>query len=529
MKCLRSAGLVTALLAFVCAGCTRGTVSSGPTGAKQEDQPGAEDLLISAIHQLRPENYTIAAASDKPVNLLNSWKANTKLEFASGPDLTKLASGWLRESEAARAQAATYDLTDAVHIRDAKLTHSIAEVLAARSDEDLGKVQAVFEYVIHNLALRGPNEPEDMPLGIYQLLLVGSGTPEDRAWVMADILRQLRIDTVIVRADGSAATDPEQWLVGVLLNEKVYLFDTRIGLPIPSTSELTLTPIVPATLDQIVEHPEWLQSLALRSDLSYPIDADALKSPKIEPIVEVDFWTSRMHDLESALPAGEVCVLYDPPVDDGDRAGLQSRLKACFPKVAPEAMAPWAYPARARENPKFSPAATEVLVTFERILSLPVRVELKPDTEELMVGRPENKLLRFRTEQLLGHFEEATARYLSIRHLEIDPAQSSIPQLAFLNRMGAENAYYWTCLCKFELQEYESAIEQLSGYVKRYERNGRWTFAARALLAESLIRAGRKDEAMELLKNAPSGDPYRPSNVLQLKRLEAKSTTAGNS
>ena len=58
----------------------------------------AEDLLTNAIHQLRPENFSIAAATDKPVSLLNSW-SGLRLETKPGEDSSDmepvaLPAGW---------------------------------------------------------------------------------------------------------------------------------------------------------------------------------------------------------------------------------------------------------------------------------------------------------------------------------------------------------------------------------------------------------------------------------------------------
>lgn len=527
MKCLRSGGIAAVLLTgIVVAGCTRGTVSQDPGQAPKSEAAAAEDLLTSAVHQLRPENYTIAAAQDKPVNLLNSWRANVTSAPGADLDFTKFPASWIRASEADRLKAASYDLVDAIHIRDAMLVHTLAKAIASRATDELGQVQAIFDFVMRNIALRGPADPEEMPVGIYNLLLLGSGTPEDRAWIMADLLRQLRIDTVIVRPAGASPDDPEQWLIGVVRENELHLFDPRLGIAIPSETPVTAAPVKAATLRQVQANPQLLDALAARADQAYPIDADQLKSPGIEPIVETDFWSRRMRDLETVLPAEELCVLYDAPLDEGERQGLLSRLKKAFPDEAPDKFKVWAYPAKVRETRQFSPAALEVLQLFDRTLQLPVQFQPNPQTNQLELVRAENKVLRYRTEQLLGKFTDAMQHYLAIRHLEIDPAQSNIPPLILLNRAAAENAYYWTALCKFELGDFDGAIEQLSGYVKRYERNGRWIYPARRLLAQAMSEDGQAERAVELLRTTSSEDPNRAANAILMKRLTAEKPTA---
>ncbi|HEY4260917.1 MAG TPA: hypothetical protein VGM98_12185, partial [Schlesneria sp.] len=193
------------------------------------NESSADDLLVSAVHQLRPLNYSIDAAADKPISLLNSWRG-----LAPDPSPVvdeKVPAGWIDESQEVRLKAENFDLLDAVHIRDAMLTHAIASYLSTRASDEVGQAQAVFDFVIRNVALRSDDDP-DMPLGIYQILLLGQGNAEDRAWVTASLFRQLRLDCVIVRPKGDKA--PDNWLLGVLLKGQVYLFDPRLGLALPS-------------------------------------------------------------------------------------------------------------------------------------------------------------------------------------------------------------------------------------------------------------------------------------------------------
>jgi tetratricopeptide (TPR) repeat protein len=324
----------------------------------------------------------------------------------------------------------------------------------------------------------------------------------------------LRIDSVIVRPTGQSGAN--QWLLGVLLDGKVYLFDPRLGLPVPSSDKLTPTS-APATLAEIPAHPEWLQQLDVKND-EYPIKAESLKQVDIQPIIDIGSWTRRIQQLESVLPAEVLCVLSDPLSDEAGRSGYLSRLKAAG--WNPETLKPWAYPQQQREAIKSATPAMQM--SFEvgrKILSVPIPYKIS-ESNELSFGHPERKLLRIRTEQLLGKFEDATQHYLSIRHMEIE--QAPIRELAELNRLAAENAIYWTAVSKFEFKEYEAAIEQINAYLKRYDRSGRWRFAARALLADCHAELGRFKEAADSLERSRSDDPYRLGNAARVKMWKAK-------
>ncbi len=475
------------------------------------NESSADDLLVSAVHQLRPLNYSIDAAADKPVSLLNSWRG---LAPDSSPVINdKVPAGWIDESQEVRLKAENFDLLDAVHIRDAMLTHAIASYLSTRASDEVGQAQAVFDFVIRNVALRGDDDPE-MPLGIYQLLLLGQGNAEDRAWVTASLFRQLRLDSVIVRPKGDKS--PDNWLLGVLLKGQVYLFDPRLGLALPSgDAAAKVTP--PATLAEIVSHPEWLERFSVRSD-GYPIKAESLKEVDVFPIVEVNWWTRRIRHLESVLPASDLCVLSDPLFDATGREGLLSRLKGAG--WSPDSLKPWPYPQRQNEAmKKATPAIKQSFEIATQTFNLPIPFKVSEDGQ-VKFGNPERKLLRIRTEQLLGKFDDATQRYMSIRHLEIE--QVPVPEMAVLNRKGAENAIYWTALCKFEAKEYDAAIEQLNAYLKRYDRSGQWRFAARALLADCHAELGHLKEAIDALERSRSDDPYRLGNAVRVKQWKAR-------
>lgn len=511
------------ILVSAIAGCPGNrTVSNGDQAANKggSGETNAEDVLTSAIHQLQPENYSIAAAADKPINLLNSWRSLVS-DAAPAASVENLPAGWINDDETARWKAGNYDARDAIHIRDAMLNHSIAGYLAARSEDELEQVRAVFDFVVRNTALRGPDEL-DLPLGIYEILLLGQGTAEDRAWLIATVLKQIRVDCVVVRPAGDAGSEADAWLLGIVLKGQVYLFDPRLGIALPSTEDLSAANGTPATLAEIVSHPQWLHNLALRADQPYAIDAESLKSVDIFPIVEANYWSDRMKHLESMLPASEICVLYDPLLDDSGRTGLLSRLQSSG-GWKPDQLKPWPYPHQqsvAARSP--SPAIRQAFDVAFQTFGLPVPYDVDSSTQSVKLGNPERKMLRIRTDQLLGKFDEATKRYLSIRHLEIEP--SPIPELNALNRMGAENAIYWTAICKFESQEYSAAVEQLNGYLKRYDRNGRWAFAARALLADCHAQLGQFAQAIETLERTRSDDPYRAANAIRVKQWKARKT-----
>ena len=377
MNVRRASVLIASLVMLATAtGCPRKAVVS--SGKATNKTASAEDLLKSAIHQLRPENFSIAAAPDKPVSLLNSWRGmlgDAKLGGDAVESETPAPpTGWANAEVAKRLTTDKFDEQDAVHIRDCQLTHSIATYLAARSNDELQRVQEVFQFVVRNIALRGDDDPE-LPISTYLILMTGRGTPEDRAWVCASILKQLRIDSVIVRPGDAAKADDDEWLFGAVLNDRIHLFDAKLGLAIPSSVEISATSFAPATLLELPAHPEWLQQLAARADQPYRIDAESLKVARVMPIAEPDFWGRRMNRLEQVLPAESACVLFDPPSDDLGRTGLIKRIQAACQGLKAENLLLWPYPARQLATARTANQAT--MQQMQQLLHLHFEQELQ--------------------------------------------------------------------------------------------------------------------------------------------------------
>ena len=88
--------------------------------------------------------------------------------------------------------------------------------------------------------------------------------------------------------------------------------------------------------------------------------------------------------------------------------------------------------------------------------------------------------------------------------------------------MAAEDAIYWTAVCKFEMGEFEKAVESPIHSFGKYDRKGKWYFPARVLLAQcSRAELGQFPEAITILERTSSDDPYREANAIRVKRWSA--------
>ncbi len=508
------------ILAFTVAGCGSRKVSPTASSSNAPATATSDDVLTSAIHQLRPENFGVNSTPDKPVSLLNSWRFKqaelqkiTDQATIDKPVAVKFPSGWLSPDDKPRLEQAKYDSMDANHVRDALFNRVVAGYLSDRGQGELQKVAIIVDFVCRNVALWKDDEIE-LPLLPYLCLQLGRGSTEDRAWICSEILKQLRIDTIIVRPKSAKKSTGDNWLLGVLVEGQVYLFDLRLGLPVTNDSNSSDTPI--ATLAEITSHPEWLEQMSVNEP--YRLTVDDLQEPAIFLITNANFWCYRMHNLEQALPPSDLCVLYDPLMDEEGRIGQLNRV-AKFGGWPVDSLKSWTYP-RLQLIELRSPTEEKVQEGQRLTVPFSVPIPVKIDDEgKATIGVPERKMQKTRAEHLLGKFADATSKYLRIRHLEVEP---NPPEIARINRLAAEDAFYWTTLCKYEMGEYATAVELLTDYIKKYDRKGRWYFPARSLLAQSYARLDQLPKAISTLERSSSDDPYRQANAVRMKRWGAQ-------
>jgi len=132
----------------------------------------------------------------------------------------------------------------------------------------------------------------------WQSLIYGRGDYVDRAKILLMLLREAGLDAAMLCVGDEDA--PAPWAVGVAIGGDYYLFDTKMGLPIPGT-----TPGSVATLKAAREDANLLSSLdltieeSLEDDSKYWVDQDQVKSLFAMTYVAPESLSKRMAALES--------------------------------------------------------------------------------------------------------------------------------------------------------------------------------------------------------------------------------------
>lgn len=545
-------------LLVVLSGCNRPAATSGKpagTGTTPVDAIQAEGQcegpLSSIDHIFRIQSLGQTTSIRDGVARLNDWQRACGLSGA--PDSPVFPTEAAKLFSAAQLKAMgekRFTLHDGERLRDCLVEAAIARYAVGTGQTELEKVMNVFGHVIRGVGLI-PDSARDVPLTPYEIYLLGKGTTEERAWIFADLLRQLKFDVVLLfpNFDGEtpAMKNGRSFLVGVLVDENVYLFDPRLGVPIPAVTALASAGSPPpgvATLNQATTDPAVLKQLDT-SDQPYPISADSLARSVVALAGDASIWSLRMQGLASHFVGERAMVISDPLENAVDGSlGLWARVgKAGGDHWKGTDLTLWEFP-----EARF--AARDVL-TREQLdtlegLMLPFKAymvwKVDPRTRQTMlvskdfgidkaaaetdpdvrinVWSTEGEQMRARLAQIEGDFAEAIRSYTEVRGRSKEVLDGPAPpRERSMHTRAIDDAFFWTGLCKFEQGNFKVAADTLQNYRKRAE-SGNWGRESRYLLALSRAASGDRSSAIEVLSAVEPDDPEYAGYQLLIRQWQ---------
>ncbi len=514
--------------------------NSGANSAPASDARTQRNLQ-NALTALQPDQLGISSDTERAIAMLEEWstasrdaeKDGQKWESAQTHNLLKsLPKEWLE-----RATLDRFTSRDGGHIRDCLWANKAAR-FAGSGDSELDRIVNLFYFVMRNVELI-PTGQRKVPLTPFDVMMLGRGTTEDRAWIFAELLRQRQIDSVILKPRSDAADAETNWLlVGVLLEKDIFLFDPAMGLPLPAdvAQPRSALPRLPATLQQAQETRGLLNAIARDSGGRFTVTIDALKSPQTELISNTCFLSNRMRRLQPEL-SGELSAIVSDPLDDveGD-PGLWVRVtKHPAATWNEDDVVLWSYPERQlEESVRLDEDQVKEMARLTYSLTAPIRIrgvnsDQEKKTFELVFGKSERALMKLRMQHVQGNWPTVVQGYLAVQLFEVDPPISKdvyeqvlagfkeaglessnakrilrdqIPKnIRDLHLRAGNDACYWMALCQAEQNRTKATIEQCNAYLDRYS-SGSWAVPAKSLLAVSLAKQKRWKDAIETINDA---------------------------
>lgn len=552
------------------AGCGQ---SAAPVATKTQSEASAEaadecrDRLNAAMQRVAPESLAGQTRRDSVVNAVNSWMASCGEAEVRRLSISDKNAALLSEDALRTARASRFSENDVLYLRDCLLLKGLTESLwkqeAAAADQALAeraRVTRLFRHVIRNLALMPPGESR-IPVGLYEAMLTGRGTVEDRIWAFSEGLRQRQVDALVLKAaTPGAATgtlvETADWLVLVISGNQTMLFDPLRGTPVPATADSSAVVTEPAGL-------EVLQGL------------DRWKSGEVFVVGHPSSFAPRMLVLQQRMDAADTAVLYE------ELAGGTSEIRPFLERVraATESLWPtdririWpvveqrvaalaslteqqleAYTLLMR--PLDSPFERES-IDVSKLLTDPNVDESKLSDDEknamkaeaiskllersdALFGRPSRRLLQARVSQIAGNFELGMIQELQqiriaclqeVVELEfIDEGKQAVGRIRLpetilsVQKSAVGDTLYWTAMSQVSRGDAGTAVQTLRNYRRQYP-DEKMKFASLLLEAELLVEIGDVAGAAAVLKESATEDnPERGRQEWMLARISSDST-----
>ena len=312
---------------------------------------------------------------------------------------------------------------DTRHIEDCMMYYGIANRVAG-AGENLDRVRRVFDWVVRQVQLvpagtLGAGQLGQAYARPYDVLLRGMATEAEgiwaeRAWLFMALCRQLEIDSglltytkgtsiepIVMRlgangesnAPASSSRRSQKpvviWICAVLINDRAYLFDARLGMEIPGPGGQGV-----ATLAEAISDPSILERMDLPGQVPYSTSrASLLASPtKIGVLIDSSssYFSPKMKMLQRELAGKNRTILYRNPGEQRDHF-----TRAMAPHNGSVTL--WPLPLEVENR----------LFTDSRFVS--------SVQNSLFFFRPEFPLVYARVKHLRGELDEAIQDYVTFR------------------------------------------------------------------------------------------------------------------
>jgi hypothetical protein len=331
-----AAALVVIVIVFplLIVGASKTPATGTGSGPKREDDNPLETARAALQRQ------TDLATCRSALQQVNTYLgANPNARRAARPaDEARRLQGLfgLDPGELAEVQGSNFTALDGHHLDACFLLRDAARALELKGlpngpdgkplqPTPLDRAAAAFAWVVRQVRPGPAEEPAPSAFALRR----GWGTSVERMLVFLDLLEQLR------RADGADLVSclvlcpdkegkPRLWACGVVVGDgtDVYLFDPRLGLPLPGPKGEGV-----ATLAAVAKDPALLAQLTVDDKHPYDVTAEQAKAAELRLYRPLSALAPRMKDLQDTWlgPAVPVRLAADA---EKDLARLRAAAKA---------------------------------------------------------------------------------------------------------------------------------------------------------------------------------------------------------
>jgi tetratricopeptide (TPR) repeat protein len=586
----RRDGRYTWLLVSLCIvslGCREGTEERRTRFASASTQTAQTHLQSGLDFLERMDEFQEAEAAGQVSFHLNRWLATQDRSAPwSADDLVRRLPRDVRESGLlGDLDRWKFDQADIQFLMQAELMHDLANWIAAtplrgplaawyetpaENLDDLQRSQylaalRLFDWTIRNIQLdetlpypdtvvgttsEGSAAQREKPPSMrgipgpgyqfypWQTLVFGHGDVLARARIFMELCRQHGIESVMLAEPGQTNPPrPIPWLPAIRLGQELYLFDTELGIPIPSQR----APGV-ATLSEAAAEPQVLASLTTDPTQPYRMSAKQLKG--LIALVEAApiALSRRMKTLETQLTGQQRMVLTVAPHEVAQRVGACAGIDdvVIWPIAVETVWYQTAFNQQMSDPRNLPPERIEALrqylakhapLLLRNPLTQARRAHFRAEFENVdgqkgaKVLYSEARVPNATLESMLD--SQAVQQRLGLAKGEYESEALWRGRLASsrqLMQTSKDDASYWLGLVQYDSGRPEAAVEWFARRTLEATPDGPWTAGARYNLARTYEALGDYDQALDLLYQGVSpqstGDQIRARYLARLTRPE---------
>jgi hypothetical protein len=224
--------LVVLVLVVLAVSSRKGSVSS-PINQSRRVGP-SDDILAAARETLQKESgYSSCRGALHQLNTYIDRNPTKKPEPVADPESFRKQFG-LTEGEWGEVSSTNFTLLDAHYVDTCLLLRDGAYSLGVEGQPPVERAQAAFAWVVRQVQLReSPFPPGFPPTPTQYVLRRGWGNSLERSVAFLNMLQQMGIPGCMIGYPEGGANS-RYWIPGALVDKEIFLFDTRMGIPLPA-------------------------------------------------------------------------------------------------------------------------------------------------------------------------------------------------------------------------------------------------------------------------------------------------------
>jgi hypothetical protein len=417
------------------------------------------------------------------------------------------------------------------------------ESLPAQDALKLEQTLKLFDWTIRNIALEGEAKAIEKPmldpiipdqentLGCrtlpWQTAIFGHGDAIQRIRVFTQLLFQQKIEAVCLAIEAEASPSKRHlWAIGVPIGDELYLFEPRLGLPMPIGDEAGV-----ATLRMATEDPSILRRAKVPGRFDYAYTSSDLA--RVVALLDVEPFSVgyAMHVIEESLAGQNRMRLACDPEQ------IRSELSRIAPSIKMELWSnPWlahGFNLMVRQQVyDKTPFGLKYQVEngayiYDTILSNARLAHFRGqfETSHDVNGAP-NRYMTSRVDEASLEklpFDQDTQQRLQVIRMPSESQNDFQNRVSFLQksfRLAKHDSHFFLGALQFDIGNWDSSIDWLDKRLMRVAGTERWRPQARYLIGRAFEQKADIKKSIEWLKS--EGVPQEAGNRIRARLIEKR-------